>query len=479
MTFTLHRFTMNLFWLFFVFLFILPTSNAKSFYADPVTDKGTFSPEYKTKFLKNSNILNKLLAEKYNLTYTPDEVITENIKSNEELKPMENPYLFEGDIILNDEQWEVYIENAREDLRSRQISKNESPSMNPKKRVIMSDPKYRWTFPIPFHINSTLNANLIMSVIKRYEQETCVRFKRQNQLPADKYILGLEIIKGTGCWSYVGKQRIRQQVSIGIGCESVGTIWHEIAHALGVYHEQSRYDRDKYILINPQNVIKDDIHNFEKQSADSTSDYGIGYDYGSVMHYDTYAFSKNNQPTMMVRDPIYTDTPGTYFGPSFGDVKGINAAYCSSTCSNTLRCVNGGYINPSNCNGCNCPPGFGGKLCEVKANPGSCGNVNLMAISNTQKINAAGKKTCYFLITAPAGRRVFFKVTDSEFRSSIYSPCTSNYLEIFYKQDFTKSGARTCFSYRPLPINLSEGELLLVMYQGDEGSHFSMDYRAA
>ena len=62
-------------------------------------------------------------------------------------------------------------------------------------------------------------------------------------------------------------------------------ILHEIGHAIGFQHEQTRPDRDNHVTIIRKNIPPNMYYNFQKYSTRVINDYGVPYDYRSLMHY--------------------------------------------------------------------------------------------------------------------------------------------------------------------------------------------------
>ncbi|OWR54819.1 zinc metalloproteinase nas-13 [Danaus plexippus plexippus] len=194
-------------------------------------------------------------------------------------------------------------------------------------RNAVRDQTSRWpNGHIPYLIDGSFNQNQrdnIMKAIADYHRLTCLRFIPYNG--QRDYIVFKSA--NTGCWSSVGRLGGRQEVNLQTpGCVSKkGTVLHEILHAVGFIHEQSRPERDDFVKINYNNIRSGSEGNFKKSDSKRVADLGIPYDYNSVMHYSEYAFSKNSKKT--IEPKTGGMKVGQREGLSRGDVKKVNAMY--------------------------------------------------------------------------------------------------------------------------------------------------------
>jgi Astacin (Peptidase family M12A) len=131
--------------------------------------------------------------------------------------------------------------------------------------------------------------------------------------------------------SRIGRQGGNQEVRIGTASLfGIASIQHEILHASGMFHEQSRADRDQFVQINWSNISSDRQHNFNREDRTLT---GCAYDYGSIMHYNRTAFAINpSQPTIIPTRPLPAGvTMGQRNGLSVCDIQGLRFLYPNAT----------------------------------------------------------------------------------------------------------------------------------------------------
>ena len=134
-------------------------------------------------------------------------------------------------------------------------------------------------------------------------------------------------------------------------------------------------DRDQFVNVRWENIDKDSKGQFLKvnfwrclirpsatfeEDPDDVDNAGVPYDYGSIMHYRSKAFSRYDDLytiTTFVTD--YQKTIGRKLNNypksmetgqrdqlSFNDIRLMNRIYCSNTCGRNLPCQRGGYTDP-------------------------------------------------------------------------------------------------------------------------------------
>ncbi|CEF69894.1 Astacin-like metalloendopeptidase [Strongyloides ratti] len=332
------------------------------------------------------------------------------------------------------------------------------------KKSIYSNVPYKWSFPIDYKIDTGVNETTVKKALEILEKETCIRFRKTNTFTNG----GLLYKLSTGCRSYVGKisNSKPQEVYLGDTCDYFTAAIHETSHALGVDHEMCRHDRNNYLTILFQNIHPQVASNFIMQPPSNSLTYNTKYDYGSVMHYDRFAGSFNNQPAMLPRYSSYTKTFGQRSEYGFNDAKRLNMHYCNHICPKKLKCVNGGYTDPNNCKICKCPRFFTGVLClKVKESDKSCGNVKYLATDKDKFIEAKGKKSCYFQIKAPPGFRIKLSIVNLLSIPDQFVCQPGSGLEIKYLADKTVSGALFCGRDMIKELN-SEHNTVIMRYVG-------------
>jgi hypothetical protein len=225
-----------------------------------------------------------------------------------------NFYVLNGDIIVGD------------DLPKHQLMS-----------YSIDDKDDRWpNATMPIVVDQTVYDNglgdMVHNAIMEFNTKTklCL-VRRTNEEDYIKIVVD-NSIAGAGS-SKLGRQGDEQVIFIKAsvdgkpGIDTRGMI-HELMHAAGFIHEQSRPYRENHVYIKEENVFNESVHNFELE--EDGLNYGA-YDFCSIMHYSNMAFSGNGKPTIECHafgTPI-TCPPCMGNDPTFSsqDIKGIDGFY--------------------------------------------------------------------------------------------------------------------------------------------------------
>ena len=108
------------------------------------------------------------------------------------------------------------------------------------------------------------------------------------------------------CRSFIGRldrSLQPQAINLGANCITFPVVLHEIGHALGFFHEQSRADRDDYIRVMTNNILQGFENGFDKLTSDQATTLNLGYDYASIMHYGATTFARQGTSALVANNP--------------------------------------------------------------------------------------------------------------------------------------------------------------------------------
>jgi astacin len=221
--------------------------------------------------------------------------------------------IFQGDILIGP----VDEVNAANDLVESGFPSPRAPWGH-----VVSNHRMRWPRSIVFYVidKNLIDTERVSYAMEHWESNTNIRFKERTS-----EVNYVRFVRSGGCSSsHVGMVGGQQYIKLGDKCNKGNTI-HEIGHCIGLFHEHSREDRDKYVKIIMKNIRPEKMKQFIKK-IDKGDDV-FKYDYGSIMHYDAYAWSidKGKLKTIEPRDP--KAIIGQRIRLSHRDIQTVNRLY--------------------------------------------------------------------------------------------------------------------------------------------------------
>jgi hypothetical protein len=176
---------------------------------------------------------------------------------------------------------------------------------------------------IPYVIKPEVaHPDRVLAAIQMFQQSTGVKFVPLTDQPDAIAFTKSE----EHCQSYLGRTGGLQPIFLSEQCAPVD-IAHEIMHALGFVHEQSRIDRDQYLSVHWENIEPRYQSQYAMVPEPLMEVYGGSpFDPQSILMYGRHAFALDKQkPTMELKSgaPVHENPKGL----SDHDIERVNRLY--------------------------------------------------------------------------------------------------------------------------------------------------------
>uniref|UniRef100_A0A0K0F313 Metalloendopeptidase n=1 Tax=Strongyloides venezuelensis TaxID=75913 RepID=A0A0K0F313_STRVS len=255
--------------------------------------------------------------------------------------------------------------------------------------------------------------------------------------------------------------------------------------ALGLIPESTRYDRDSYIEVYKENIIKPYLRYYEKETT--MKNYLAGFDYGSVMFPEKLFGSKNYLRTYKAKYyPFYDAYSGMEWSFTVNDSRRLNRMYCKNQYPSLKGCNNRGFPYTHNgCQICLCNTHFLEPKCDVNHDHThiSCGTKSFYKSyrknSYITRKNVNG--SCYYRIKSLNGKKVAITVNSLVSSSRRFNLCLYFGLNIYYRSDWSVSPLVICPNTSKVVIPALNNEVYMVYYKSsfDPPVNFTITYRSA
>lgn len=183
-------------------------------------------------------------------------------------------YLFQGDILLKKHELDT--------LSTRGAARIDKRWDNNKVYYVLSG------FPSQYSAN-------IFSAMANIEENSYLRFIPRLENESNYIELVYENKDEWVAYSdYIGCKGGEQEIHLSNdACEIVGVIIHELCHALGLYHEMCRVDRDDYVKIDFSVMNDEERHQFKTYTDLEEEGVDVGnFDFNSIMMYSSFMNDK-------------------------------------------------------------------------------------------------------------------------------------------------------------------------------------------